>query len=227
MWKNLKGLFVVEEPGADREKTPSRLPPKSKNPAPAAAPASTPPVDTPLRAPVSADGQVNDKFVKVLLEAMEAANLPGFDYLEYKKALQNLEKMNFADSVRFQTAYAGAQSMGVTPAQLIDSAQHYLATLAGEQKKFETALDNQKQQQIGQKQQQLDNLDKEVAAQEEKIRQLQQQIVDKKARQLKLRATLDQSTGKLAATEADFHKTYAVITGQIAEDLERMKEYLK
>ena len=223
MWKNLKGYFIVEDEGKP-PRAKSTLPDKrseaeqtasTTSPAPAAPPAST------------TDGKVADKFVEVLLQAMERANLPGFDYLEYKKALQNLEKMNFDEGMRFQTAYAAAQSMGVTPAQLTESASHYLSALKVEQDKFTAAMQKQQTEQVGTKQDELGRLDGLVAEQEAKIKQLQEQIGKTKARQQELQQTIGESQEKIQATAADFEKTYDTIAGSIAADIEKMQRYLK
>ncbi|WP_090173385.1 PH domain-containing protein [Neolewinella agarilytica] len=230
MWKNLKGLFVVEEEGKKKaSSTPAAGKSSPKAAAKPAAPAPTAPSTSsaPASAPTSVDGSVNDRFVKVLMEAMEAANLPGFDYLEYKKALQNLKKMNFTDSVRFQTAYATAQSMGVTPKALLDSAQHYLQTLKKEESKFAQALKGQRAQQVSDKEAQLKQLDASIQQQEAKIKELQDAIKKTKAEQQKLRNTISKSTEKLSKTQADFQATYSLIAGEIQTDIESMKEYLK
>lgn len=230
MWKNLKGLFVVEEEGKKKSSSvpaAGKSTPKAaaKPTAPASSAPSTP--SAPASAPTSRDGSINDRFVKVLMEAMETANLPGFDYLEYKKALQNLKKMNFTDSVRFQTAYATAQSMGVTPKALLDSAQHYLQTLKKEESKFAQALKGQRAQQVSDKEAQLKQLDTSIQQQEAKIKELQDAIKKTKAEQQKLRSTISKSTEKLSKTQADFQATYLLIAGEIQTDIESMQEYLK
>ncbi|MFK8162846.1 MAG: hypothetical protein AB8H12_10330 [Lewinella sp.] len=225
MWKNLKSYFIVEEEG--KQGVPSSAGKPAGKPA-KSTPASPKELQTaPASAPISISGDVNDRFVKVLMEAMEAANLPGFDYLEYKKSLQNLKKMNFTDSVRFQTAFATAQSMGVTPKQLQDSAQHYLNTLNAEQKKFSKALAGQRSQQISDKEGQLKQIDADVERQEAKIKELQAQIGEAKAAQAKLRKSIKGSVDKLAKTQADFETTFRIITDGIEKDKAHMAEFLK
>jgi hypothetical protein len=225
MWKNLKSYFIVEEKGKPGRPSAAKSPAgKSAKSSPASPKASS---TAPASAPTSVSGNVNDRFVKVLMEAMEAANLPGFDYLEYKKSLQNLKKMNFTDSVRFQTAFAGAQSMGVTPQQLQDSAQHYLNTLSAEQKKFSKALAGQRSQQVSDKEGQLKQIDADVGRQEAKIKELQAQIEQAKAAQAKLRKTIKGSVDKLAKTQADFETTFKIITDGIEQDKVYMAEFLK
>ncbi|WP_026232329.1 FtsB/FtsL family cell division protein [Neolewinella persica] len=225
MWKNLKSYFIVEEEG--KPGTPSSAKKPKGNPAKPtpASPKASP--TAPASSPSSVSGNVNDRFVKVLMEAMEAANLPGFDYLEYKKSLQNLKKMNFTDSVRYQTAFATAQSMGVTPQQLQDSAQHYLTTLNTEQKKFSNALAGQRAQQINEKEGQLKQMDADIGHQEAKIKELQAQIEQSKKQQEKLRKTIKESVDKLAKTQADFETTFKIITEGIEQDKVYMAEFLK
>lgn len=229
MWKNLKGLFVVEEENRKSTGSGKRTPPSSPAAPPKAnvdaAPPPGPSPSPPLR--VSEGGEVDDKFVKVLLQAMEGADLPGFDYLEYKKVLQSLEPMNFEDEVRYRSAYAGAQSMGVSPVQLVDSAQHYLQVLGQEQQKFQTALNNQQQQQIGNKQSQIEKLGKDIADREVKIKKLQEEIVRKRAEMEKTKASISDNVEKLQRTEANFSTTYTTITSQIKQDINRMKQYLQ
>lgn len=228
---NIRSIFFEDEPTPkSTAKTPAAKQPEAgSSPAPSSsppAPAAAPSTGTSSEAgPVT--GGVNDRFVKVLMAAMEAVNLPGFDYLEYKKSLQNLKKMNFTDDVRYQTAYAAAQSMGVTPGQLIDSAQHYLNTLEKEQQKFATALSGQRAQQVSSKQDQLKQLDASIAQQEAKIKELQAQIQRTKAKQEKLQQDIAKSNTKLQQTQADFETTYNVLVNGVQQDVEKMKQYLK
>lgn len=221
MWKNLKGYFIIEEEenkGPKKSSIPDRRnsePTNNKPSQPAAPPSSAPP-----------QGKVSDRFVEILLQSMERANQPGFDYLEYKKALKNLEKMNFDDSTKFQTAYAAAQSMGVTPDQLVKSAEYYLKTLKGEEDKFSAALAKQRNDQIAKKENRLTQLGQSIQEQEARIKELQDKIAKTRAQQEKLRKDIANSTGKIAKTQADFERTYRTIVDSIKADVAKMKEYL-
>ena len=161
------------------------------------------------------------------MQAMESVNLPGFDYLEYKKSLQNLKKMNFSEEVRYQTAFTAAQSMGVTRQDLLKSADHYLGTLAKEQAKFELALNSQKTRKVADKQQRLRQLDQSIAEQEAMIKDLQKKISETRGEQQKLDNAIQSSMGKLSKTEADFATTFKVIAESIHADVANVKKYLK
>lgn len=228
MWKNLKGFFVVEEEG--------RLEPKSRT-APVAKGKADLSASPESKAPASAageeatkesrEGRVEERFIDVLLQAMERANLPGFDYLEYKRALENLEPMGLDDANRFKAAYAAAQSMDVTPKQLIDSANHYLRALQQEQEKFTKAMNGQRDAQVTQRQSHLQQLADSVTQQEAKIKRLEEEIARTRARQAQMLKTIGDSEARIFATAGDFRKTYETITDNIAADVAKMQEYLK
>lgn len=171
-------------------------------------------------------GQVSDKFSKVLFKAMEAADQPGFDYLEFKKALENLKKVSMDEGTRYQSAYAMAQAMDVTPQQLISSAGHYLNALETEEQKFNTALNSQVQSQVGDQQAMLPKLEQRVKELELQIAELQKQIATTKKQQEQTQATIGQARAKLNNTKADFETTYQMIRGQIEKDVANMKMYL-
>lgn len=171
-------------------------------------------------------GQVSDRFSKVLFKAMEAADQPGFDYLEFKKALENLKKVAMDESTRYQSAYAVAQAMNITPQQLIASAGHYLNALEVEENKFNSALNGQVQSQVADQKAILPKLEQRVKELELQIQELQKEIAATKQQQDKTRATILDATGKLNTTKSDFEATYRMIRGQIEKDVANMKTYL-
>ncbi|HQW72071.1 MAG TPA: hypothetical protein PKZ91_09640, partial [Saprospiraceae bacterium] len=74
-------------------------------------------------------GQQSDQFYKVLFDALERNNQAGFDYLEFRKALQSLETIGLDEKTKFLSAFAGAQASGANVKLLTDSATIYLEIL--------------------------------------------------------------------------------------------------
>ncbi|RMF00990.1 MAG: hypothetical protein D6772_05520, partial [Bacteroidetes bacterium] len=145
MLKNLKSLFIVEE--EDNEPVKKQASTKGSGQSEAAPTVSR--NSSPAKAqPSSRPGKVTTKFTDILLSAMESANLDGFDYLEYKKSLQSLQKMNMDEGTAYQSAFAMASTMGATPARLVETAEHYLKVLRTEEQKFQAALAKQQQAKI-------------------------------------------------------------------------------
>lgn len=214
----LKGIFVVQTPtdGKVAEATPAKTDGTAK-------PAAT----TPKTEVVTPTGKVSDKFYEILFGAMETNNQPGFDYLEYKKSLQTLAKMPMDEATRYSSAYAAAQAMGVSSQQLNDSAQFYLNVLKTEDSKFQESVNAQRQKQIGSKEKAITDLDATIKAKGEQIAKLTQEIAAHQEDMGKMKAEISEAVVKIETTLSDFHATYSDLIGQIGQDVENMKKYLK
>lgn len=229
-FKKLKGVFVVEDPNQPTTSQPQQSNNQSTASKEAAQNNSTPPpsVQTPYKPSVSSgQGQVNEKFTDALFKAMEAANVEGFDYFEFKQALNNLASMPMDEATRYKSAFAMAQTMGATPAKLVSTATGYLDALKQEEAKFQQAANNQVQGQIGNKQAQIANFDAVIKQKSEQIKKMVEEIEQHKKEMESLKQDIAQASSKVAQTKADFDATYQSLVGQIQKDIDNMKNYLK
>ena len=208
----LKGIFVLQTP----------LDGKGAEPASKPAATSVTPV-----AVIPTNGKVSDKFYDILFGAMETHNQEGFDYLEYKKSLQTLSKMPMDEQTRYFSAFAAAQAMGITSQKLNESAQFYLNILKSEDSKFQESVSLQRQKQIGSKEKAITDLDATMKAKSEQIVRLTQEIKTHQDDMEKMKAEISDAVIKIETTLSDFHATYNDLIGQIGQDVEKMKKYLK
>ena len=221
-FKSIKSLFIVEEDKKDKPDSTEQ------------APATQTPSAVVDRGKVIVDesaegapGQVSTKFIEVLFAAMEKANLPGLDYLEYRQSLKSLEKMPMDEQVRYQSAFAMAQAMGATPQKLIESASHYIDVLKTEEAKFEQALKHQVTERIGNRQEMLKNLELTIQQKGEQIKKLTQEMEQHRQDMEKLNGEIREATSKVETTKNDFIASYNVLVSQIMADVESMRKYLK
>ncbi len=232
MFDKIKKLFVVE----DDDPLKKALEQKSQEEADATAPAeemvpdrtvtnSSASPKTPVSKPTG--GKVTDKFMNILLGAMEKNNLDGFDYLEYKQSLQSLQNMDMDEATRYQSAFAMAKTMGATPQKLLETANHYVNILKTEEQKFGQALVNQKDKQIGGRQQRLEQLDQSIAKKRKHIEQLTKEIETHEQESAQIKEQITDSTVKVENTKNNFVVTYQLLTSQIQEDIKKMQSYLK
>jgi hypothetical protein len=218
--KKFKSVFVVEEENSNKQTAPAAAETtntQQQTPAP-------PPVAT---RSVSEGGAVTDKFVQILLGALEKNNQQGFDYFEFRQSLKNLAKMPMDEATRFHSAYAMAQTMHVTPAKLIESAQFYLNVLTGEQSKFNEAHAQQRAKLIGNREDEVKNLEAMIQNKSEQIKQLTQQIEEHRRMSEQIRSEVGESTVKIENTKADFEVTFNSVAGQIQEDIAKIQQHLK
>ena len=217
MWKNIKSLFVIEE----------EQPSSAKSKAPSKSTAKTPAAKQHIpESPTGAPGKVNKKFMEVLLKAMDSNNIEGFDYLEYKQSLNSLKDMPMDEKTRYQSAMAMAKTLGGSPEQIAQTAQHYIDVLKQEENKFEQALANQMKNQIESKQNEILKLEETIKTKAERIKALTAEIEGHQQKQKKLDGEIKKATAKVDSTKNDFIASFNSLVGQIQEDIDNIKQYL-
>ncbi len=219
--KNLKSLFIEESSTAEQtEPQEELLEATSELP-------KDEPDSTPVRAVNASSGEVDQRFLETLLNALERNNLEGFDYLEFRQALRNLGKMNMDEATRYKSAYAMAQTMNVTPRDLTRTAQVYLDVLNKEQKAFSDALNNQEKTQINSRKERLEQLDKSIVQHQEQIESLMSSINKQRQEVDKLTSELASVHDKIVDTQDRFTRTHAFLLDEIQSDINKMDQYLK
>ncbi len=222
MFKKLKSLFVIEEtgPAQDEKASNNQESPKEKN-------ENQPVFKTPVvNAVPGGKGQVQDKFLEVLFEALQSNNQQGFDYLEFKDFLRSLANVPMDDGTRFKSAFATAQTMGATKEKILSSAQQYIAILGKEEAKFQEALAGQKDRNLTSKQEEIKRLEKSIQDNEAQIENLKAGIEDQKKQIGTLESDINAASDKLAQTANDFGATYQALLGQLQDDVKKIESHL-
>lgn len=220
--KKFKSVFVVEDPNATGSSEPTLVQQQS-TPGPKASPQQTAPSQP---TPISVQGSVSDRYVEILASALEKNNQQGFDYFEFRQALANLAKMSMDEQTRFKSAFAMAQTMGITQAQLLESAQFYIQILNGEQSKFNEAHAQQRSKLIGNRENEIKNLEAAIQQKTQQIEELTKQIEDHKKVSEQIRAEITESTVKIEKTKSDFDATFSSVVEQLQGDVAKIKQYL-
>ncbi len=231
MLKKLKSLFIVEDKSAKSTENVDEMTEAAADQVQQEQTANDDgmvnSVSAPSTKPSAPSGKVSPKFVDVLLKAIEANNLEGFDYLEFKQSLQNLSAMDMDEQTKYQSAFAMAKTMGVTPSKLVNSAQHYINVLKKEENKFSDALKNQKQKQVVNREQGITQLEEMIVKKQQMIEKLQQEIEADKQKLDKQKTAINESVAKVQATQDGFINAYHSVLGQIQKDIEKMNTYLE
>lgn len=220
--KNLKSLFIEDD----------NTSPKKEKPAPKDATPPKPPKGgddfvKPSPKEVETSGNVDEKIVNTLFQAIEQNNLKGFDYLEFKQAVQGLKKMVADEATRFKSAFATASTMGITMDKLVDSANYYVSILDKEKSQFIKAANDQSNRLVGDRKKELDHLMKSLADKKRMIDQLQQELSKGEERIKVIQDGIENSTIKIENTKRNFEASWGHLKKQMLNDIEKIKTYLK
>lgn len=224
MFDKLKKLFVVDDGKVPKVEEVKQVSEKktSKNKIEKPVSVSSPIVDV---APVS--GKPDEKFMNILLKAIESNNLEGFDYLEYKQSVQSLANMDMDEATRYQSSMAMAKTMGVSPGKLVESAKHYLNILDGEKNRFQQAVKGQRQKLLQDQTTGLKSLEKSIADKENHIKKLQLEIQKEKEKLAKSSQEIKTNGAKIENTNNQFMYAFKIVVDQIVGDIDKMNKYLK
>ena len=174
------------------------------------------------------NSESNARFLEILAQVLEKNNQPGFDYLEFRKAVQSIAQMQHLDEPnQFKTAFAAAQAFNVNADTLFDSAKKYLNVLEAEQIQFNKTADQYLQNQLNQKQTESGQLKQTIRNAEETLAQLQAKLDEDKKKLSALESDLSNAQLKVDSNKAAFESAYQQVVRQIKEDLQKMETYLK
>ncbi len=232
MFKNLKSLFVKEDevksaepPHIDANKQPiteENISAETVAEAEVHHQAEEDIVDV---STVDVTGEVSEKFMNILLGAINKNNQEGFDYIEFKQSLQSLTKMDMDEKTRIQSAYAMAKTMGATKQRLVETANYYLGILSKESEKFGAAVSSQMNKQVGSKQTRAKDIKLSIQNKTKQIEQLTKEIEALKVDQEKTSKEIASSEVKVLKTKNDFLSTYELLKHKINKDIELIEKY--
>lgn len=228
MFKKLKSVFIIEEETIEKPAsgTAGSVQSGSKITATRTTSVPSPTKDDSGIGKTGADAKPDNKFVDLLLKAIEANNIEGFDYLEFKQSLQSLTKIETDEAKRYQNAFAMAQTMGLDKKKLFDSAQHYINTLTEEERKFADAFQKQKAAQVIEKEHRVETLKNAIISKQEQIKKLQAEIEQATSELSSIEGQINESLAKVESTKDGFYASYNMVLNQINADVEKIKMYI-
>jgi chromosome segregation ATPase len=217
-FKSIKSLFFVEEEPEEEAKVSNSLP--SSAPLPA-----QPPVNQ-ISAQHNSAAALDQRIFDALQKALADHNMQGFDYFEFRNALKSLEAIIPDETMRFKSAFATAQAMGLTQPKLVESAKYYVSVLENEQQKFSQALEAQIDKGIVAKQQQIKDLEAEIARKTDEIARITQEIQVHKQQMAEAVSEVAEVESKIAATKNNFSFTLQTVVQGIQKDLQNIERFL-
>ena len=164
--------------------------------------------------------ELDQKSIGFLIKAIEANNVEGFDYLEFKMSLSQLKKMEIEDEVAIKSAFATASTMGLTKEKLLQSGAFYQKVLAKEKEKFDEAHQNQVAKQVKSKTEKVAQLEQKIDELKAKIGELEEKVRSYKEVIEKAKSDIQGSQSKIAERKNKFEEAYKALNAEIARDIE-------
>lgn len=169
---------------------------------------------------------LDEKSVEFITKAIEKANLPGLDYLEFRMAVDNLKKINLDEVTAIKSAYATMSTMDLTKEKIIETANHYKGVLLKEREQFDIASQKQQDLKIGQNLQQVNELQRKVIDHEAKIKQLQEEVEMARTKIRELDYERDNAAAKIEEAKSKYLFTHQSIMNLMERDIQNIRQHI-
>ena len=172
------------------------------------------------------DTTSDQKSVDFLENAIAKQSQPGFDYLKFKQSVSQLASLNLDTTTSLKSAFATASTMGVTKDTLLHSARHYLTVLGDEKKQFDQALNNQVQQRIASRKEELQKLQQQIEEHKRQIQKLEKQIIEFQEKISRSDEEVSEAKASIDLTKSKFESTYQQFVSAIEKDITAIQQHL-
>lgn len=190
-------------------------------------PVAYPTLPQQARIPVAIPGQVDEAMAKILEDAILEANIPGFDYVEFRDVLANMSTLGLPEPKMFQAAFASAQIAKVTKVQLLEAIDFYLKVIETKAKEFDDYVAGLKATDVTGKDQEIADLEAQIEADASKIQELTAAIGERRQKQDAIRMGKAQADLDINNKTAAFEATKAVIVGRLSADRNKIDTYIQ
>ena len=167
--------------------------------------------------------EADEKSLQFLCKALARKNQNGFDYLEFKLALHEMEKMEIKGELAFRSAFATASALGVDQSHLLGSLDNYLKVLEQESLDFDKALESAMLRKIQTRKEDIAKLEAKIVSFKEEIARIEQAIAEGQKRIVSFQDEIDTAEVDLQQTEKTFRTTYTQLIHLMEADRAMIK----
>jgi predicted nucleic acid-binding Zn-ribbon protein len=166
------------------------------------------------------------KFEKYFDRLFDQANLPGPDYFEFHKMMETLAAHIHDEKARLSATFASLSIQGLTKETLVASANKYKAIIEKDKVEFERALNEKLKAEVGQRQKELQDLEKKIATNSEQIQKLTKEITESQGLIGSLKAKVAEEENKLKNNGNGYQLASQAIISKIASDIQKIQSTL-
>jgi hypothetical protein len=167
-----------------------------------------------------------EKFEKYFDGLFEQANFPGPDYYEFFKMMETLEAHIHDEKARLSATFASLSIQGLTKEVLIESATKYKGIIENDKANFEKALSEKVDVEVGQRQKELQEVEKKIVANSQQIQKLTKEITDYQLSIGKLKAKIAEEDDKIKNNNLGYQMASKAVTSKIVSDIQKIQSTL-
>lgn len=180
---------------------------------------ATPPVST------ISSGQVDQDIIKQLMKVVEDNNVEGYDYFEFRSAIENMKAVIPDEVSRFKAAFAAVSSI-VSADKLKATAEFYLSKLDDHKTAFEGFSKKLSQEKVEGKEAKAKSMEQDIINLQTQITKINENIAKLQADKNTLLIESATEKVKIEAIRTNFMTSFDKFVGDIKADIQKITSYL-
>ena len=185
------------------------------------APASATKEETTGPSPVA----LNENIVDAIKEAIKEADLDGYDYYEFKKAVE--EQKFPSDKEKYVTVFSVIKGIGVTVEHLLTTADHYVDVLVKHRADFDTTINEEEEAGVTALKAKADSIEDEINAKLDAIEKAKAEIEALGAEKDSVLAMAQKNEATISTLRAEGDLVYKMFADDISDSKSKINQYLK
>jgi vacuolar-type H+-ATPase subunit I/STV1 len=173
------------------------------------------------------ENTLDKKSADFLSKALAANTTEGFNYIKFRQAINAMDKIGLDEATSFKSAFATANTIGLTKTGLVSSAKHYLSVLMNEKGKFDEALAHRVKEKIASKSEQVLKLEQRIEEMKKKIVELEKKISESQQKIDAADEDVEREKEKIRLTQENFEHTFTTFVKVIKDDIAKVNEHIQ
>lgn len=179
---------------------------------------------TPAALGSTGNGIPEAKFIEKFNSWLEEADLPGPDYLEFRKKFLEVSKIpGIQESVRYPMVYATMVGDGLTKQTLLESIPKYLTYLAKRHEESLTEFEIKREKEIKSRENKINLIDKENEDANKQIAELSKLIQLNQEKRSKILGEITEASSKIDDLFKNYEASYNQVISSINEDKRKIE----
>jgi len=177
------------------------------------------PITTQAAPSVQPQTEINKDIVASLKKTLEDANIDGYDYYEFVKAIETIDMPS--EEQKFKVAFSVIKNLpNMSVDHLIKTADHYTETLTNHKKEFAVKFDEAVKQNIT-------NLEIEIATADAEVDTIQKRMNELVEKRTSLNNQVQNNRIEIERQKTDYNLAYGLFESNIIENKKKIEKYLK
>lgn len=183
-------------------------------------------VEPPKTVVTATGGSVNSDIFTKISKVLDDANLDGYDYYEFAKAVESQKDIIPSEQARYSAMFAAGVPAGLSLDILNSSAKHYLSILGELEASSKEDIESKISEQVDANIAKADSITTAMNEKSEQIKQLTAEINDLHKEKTEVLATAENNKASIQIIANDFDTTINVFKNRINDDITKINKYL-